>query len=127
MEGQENFTVRDKYIQVRGKVLTLDDFTPGEEISITISVEDFKHKNNNDGTFDLIYECKVWQPTGNGRFATLGVNKKSRSKRHRFFLEQLFDLLKTRNKTDIKEFEEFYDRTYDRYDGMVQEKISEES
>ena len=53
--------VNEKFIQIRGKIATDKSYDYGADIPIIVTVTDIQNKDNQDGTIDQIYKCKLWE------------------------------------------------------------------
>jgi len=52
--------VSEKYIQVRGKIATDKTYDYGQDIQVTVTVTDIQNTDNNDGTINQTYKCKLF-------------------------------------------------------------------
>jgi hypothetical protein len=51
--------VNEKFIQIRGKIATDKSYDYGADIPIVVTVVDIKNTDNQDGTIDQVYMCKL--------------------------------------------------------------------
>ena len=56
----EEITTNERFLQIRGKVATDKDYNYGDDIPVTVCVTSIEHKNNEDGTEDIIYKAKLF-------------------------------------------------------------------
>jgi hypothetical protein len=53
--------INAKFIQIRGKIETDKSYDYGADIPVIVTVTDIKNKDNQDGTIDQIYMCKLFE------------------------------------------------------------------
>lgn len=53
--------INTRYIQIRGKIETDKSFDYGADIDVTVTVTDILNTDNQDGTKDITYKCKLFE------------------------------------------------------------------
>lgn len=53
--------INSKFIQIRGKIETDKSYDYGADIPVVVTVTDIQNHDNDDGTFDQIYKCKLFE------------------------------------------------------------------
>lgn len=115
--------INEKFIQVRGKVATSEDLKLGQDIEVTVTVEKSEDADNNDGTVDRTYKCKLFAPEG-GWADKVEVKKggKSHSQRLR---EVLFVYYTTVLNKSPDTFNQYYDSVMEKKIQEVKDKLPE--
>jgi len=111
--------INEKFIQVRGKVVTVSELEIGDDITVTVTIEKSELSDNNDGTFDLTYKAKLFAPGEfDGKEITIVKGGKSISKRIRSALFIYYTQV-------LKKDESGFDDYYEKVEGARLEKILE--
>jgi hypothetical protein len=53
--------INERFISVRGKVAVDKSFDYGQDIDVTVTVTDILNTDNQDGTKDITYKCKLFE------------------------------------------------------------------
>lgn len=53
--------INERFISVRGKVATDSDYDFGKDIPVIVTVTDIQDIDNNDGTVNRIYKCRLFE------------------------------------------------------------------
>lgn len=51
--------VNTRYIQVRGKIEIDKEYKSGDDIHVVVCITSIEDKDNQDGTFDRIFKCRL--------------------------------------------------------------------
>jgi len=52
--------INEKYIQIRGKIATDRSYDYGADIPVIVTVTDIQNTDNQDGTINQTYKCKLF-------------------------------------------------------------------
>ena len=113
--------INRRHIQISGKC-EIDQDLKNIDYQVSVTPKKIELVNNEDGTFDKVFKCKLVSPLPKGEEVELKSITKSRSKRHRNIVYRYWEQEQNKLKVD---FETYYNLYYDKRDEEILEKLED--